>query len=50
MRSDDHKQHVHDSYEKETASSLNVTDTNEDTEDTDEEKSNHSIAQSFDEP
>ena len=38
MRSDDHKQHMHDSYEKETASSLNVTDTNEDT---DEDESNH---------
>ena len=47
MRSGEHKQHVHNSYEKETASSLNVTDTDEDT---DEDKSNHSIAQSFDEP
>ena len=44
MRSDDHKQHVHDSYENETASSSDVTDTNEDTEDTDEDESNHSIA------
>ena len=50
MRSFDHKQHVHDSYEKETASSSGVTDTNEDTEDTDDEESNHSIARSFDEP
>ena len=50
MRSGDHKQHVHDSYENETASSSGVTDTNEDTEDTDEDESNHSIAQSFDEP
>ena len=49
MRSNDHKQHVHDSYENETASSSDATDTNEDTEDTDEEESNHSIAQSFDE-
>ena len=49
MRSGDHKQHVHDSYEKETASSSDVTDTNEDTEDTDEDESNHSIARSFDE-
>ena len=40
MRYGDHKQHVHDSYEKETASSLDVTDTNEDTEDTDEDESN----------
>ena len=44
MRSGDHKQHVHDSYEKETASSSDVTDKNEDTEDTDEDESNHSIA------
>ena len=44
MRSDDHKQHVYDSYEKETASSSDVTDTNKDTEDTDEDESNHSIA------
>ena len=50
MRSGDHKQHVHDSYEKETALSSDVTDTNEDTEDTDEDESNHSIAQSFDKP
>ena len=35
MRSDDHKQHVHDSYENETASSSDVTDMNKDTEDTD---------------
>ena len=41
---------MNDSYEKETASSLDVTDTNEDTEDTDEDESNHSIARSFDEP
>ena len=47
MRSGDNKQHVHTSYEKETASSSNVTDTNEDT---DEDESNHSIARSFDEP
>ena len=30
MRSGEHKQHVHDSYEKETASSSNVKDTDED--------------------
>ena len=48
MISGDHKQHVHDSYEKETASSSNVTDTNEDIEDTDEDESNNSIARSFD--
>ena len=50
MRSDDHKQHVHDSYENETALSSDVTDTNEDTKDTNEDKSNHSIARYFDEP
>ena len=50
MRSVEHKQHVHDSYEKETALSSKVTDMNKDTEDTDEDKSNHSIARSFDEP
>ena len=50
MRSGDHKQHVHNSYENETALSSDVTDTNEDTENTDEDKSNHSIAQYFDEP
>ena len=50
MRSGEHKQHVHDSYEKETASSSGVTDTNKDTEDTDKDESNHSIARSFDEP
>ena len=50
MRSGEHKQHVHDSYEKETALSSDVMDTNEDTEDTDEDESNHSIARSFDEP
>ena len=50
MRSGDHKQHVHDSYENETASSSDVTDTNEDTKDTDEDESNHSIARSFDQP
>ena len=50
MRSSDHKQHVHDSYEKETASSSDVTDMNEDTEDTDEDESNNSIARYFDEP
>ena len=47
MRSGKHKQHVHDSYGKETASSSNVKDTDEDT---DEDESNQSIAQSFDEP
>ena len=47
IRSGEHKQHVHDSYEKETASSSNVKDTDEDT---DEDESNHSIARSFDEP
>ena len=41
MRSSEHKQHVHDSYEKETASSSNVKDTDEDT---DEDESNHPIA------
>ena len=45
MRSVDHKQNVHDSYEKETASSSDVTDTNEDT---DEDESDHSIVRSFD--
>ena len=50
MRSDDHKQHVHNSYENETALSSDVTDTIKDTEDTDEDESNHSIAWSFDEP
>ena len=45
MRSGEHKQHVHDSYEKETASSSDVKDTDEDT---DEDESNHSIARSFD--
>ena len=50
MRSGDHKQHVHGSYEKETALSSDVTDMNKDTEDTDKDKSNHSIARSFDEP
>ena len=43
----EHKQHVHNSYEKETASSSNVKDMDEDT---DEDESNHSIARSFDEP
>ena len=47
MRSGEHKQHVHDSYEKGMASSSYVKDTEEDT---DEDKSNHSIARSFDEP
>ena len=47
MRPGDHKQHVHNNYEKETASSSDVTDTNKDT---DEDESNHSIARSFDEP
>ena len=47
MRSSEHKQHMHDSYEKETASSSNVKDTDEDT---DEDESNHSIARSFYEP
>ena len=45
MRSGDHKQHVHDSYENETDLSSDVMDTNEDTEDTedtDEDESNHS--------
>ena len=50
MRSGDHKQHLHDSYEKETASSSDVTDMNKDTEDTNEDESNHSIERSFDEP
>ena len=45
--SGENKQHVHDSHEKETASSSNVKDTDEDT---DEDESNHSIARSFDEP
>ena len=47
MRSGEHKQHVHNSYGKETASSSNVKDTEKDT---DEDESNHSIARSFDEP
>ena len=47
MRFGEHKQYVHDSYEKETTSSSNVKDTDEDT---DADESNHSIAQSFDEP
>ena len=47
MRFGDHKQNVHDSYEKETDSSSDVTDTNEDT---DEDESDHSIARSFDKP
>ena len=47
MRYGDHKQHVHDSYGKETASSSNVKDTDEDK---DEDESNDSIARSFDEP
>ena len=47
MRSGENKQHVHNSYGKETASSLDVKDTDEDK---DEEESNHSIARSFDEP
>ena len=47
MRSGEHNQHVHNSYEKETASSSNVKDTDEDT---NKDESNHSIAQSFDEP
>ena len=47
MRSGEHKQRVYDSYGKETASSSNVKDADEDT---DEDESNHSIAQSFDEP
>ena len=47
MRSGDHKQNVHESYEKETASSSDVMDTNEDTE---EDESDQSIARSFDEP
>ena len=40
MRSGEHKQHMHDSYEKETASSSNVKDTDEDT---DEDESNYSM-------
>ena len=47
MRSGDHKQNVHDSYEKETALSLDVMDTDEDT---DEDESDQSIARSFDKP
>ena len=50
MKSGDHKQDVHDSYEKETTSSSDVTDTNEDFEDTEEDESNHSIARYFDQP
>ena len=45
MISGEHKQHVHNSYGKETDSSLNVKDTDKDT---DKEESNHSIARSFD--
>ena len=48
--SGDQKRDVHDSYEKETTSSSDVMNTNEDTKDTDEDESNHSIARSFDEP
>ena len=48
MRSGDHKQHGRDSYENETALSSDVTDTNKDTKDTDEDESNHSIARYFD--
>ena len=47
MRSCDNKKHVHNSYEKETASSLDVMDTNEYT---DKDESNHSIARYFDKP
>ena len=47
MRSGEHKQHVHNSYEKVTALSSDVTDTNEDTKDTNEDESNHSIARSY---
>ena len=47
MRSGEHRQHVHNSYEKETAPSSNVKDTDEDT---DKDESNHSIARSFGEP
>ena len=47
LRSSEHKQHVHDSYEKETTSSSNVKDTDKDT---DEDESNHLTARSFDEP
>ena len=47
MRYGEHKQHVHDSYGKETALSSKVKDTDEDT---DEDESNHSIAPSFDKP
>ena len=47
MRSGDHKQNVHYSYEKETALSSDVMDTDEDN---DEDESDRSIAQSFDEP
>ena len=47
MRSGETNHHVYDSYGKETVLSSNVKDTDEDT---DEDESNHSIAQSFDEP
>ena len=47
MRSGDTNHNVHASYGKETASSSNVKDTDEDT---DEDESNHSIERSFDEP
>ena len=47
IKSGEHKQHVHDSYGKETASSSDVKDTGEDT---NKDKSNHSIARSFDNP
>ena len=46
MRSVENNHHVQDGYGKETALSSNVKDTDEDT---DEEESNHSIAQCFDE-
>ena len=47
MRSVENNHHVHDGYGKETASSSNVKDTEEDK---DEEESNNSIARSSDEP
>ena len=47
MRSGENNHHVHNGYGKEMAPSSDVKDTDEDK---DEDESNNSIAQSFDEP
>ena len=47
MRSGENNHHVHDGYGKEMALSSDVKDTDEDK---DEDRSNNSIARSFDEP